>query len=161
MTIAALMQLLQFDSWLSAAKDVLRMQPRRPATLTQPSHCDLRPQIQQANRTTHKWTAARCRTQRRNRLRSERPQPHLPHTRGTFHRRLQRLYTEKRKVSCSVFLPKTPNIHAAITIRFAASRGKPASLYAHDNARCQQSCSHSNAIGNHRFKKRIELRTQE
>ena len=34
-------------------------------------------------------------------------QPHPPHTGGTFHSRLQRLYTEKRKVLCSGFLPKT------------------------------------------------------
>ena len=53
------------------------------------------------------------------------------------------------------------NIHAAITMRFAASRSKPAFIYAHGNTRWQQSCSHSNAICNHRFKKRIELRTQE
>ena len=53
------------------------------------------------------------------------------------------------------------NIHAAITMHCAASRSKPASLYAHGNTRWQQSCSHSNAICNHRFKKRIELRTQE
>jgi len=52
-------------------------------------------------------------------------------------------------------------MHAAITIRFAASRRKPASLYAHGNTRWQQSCSLSNAICNHRFKKRIEVRTQE
>ena len=37
----------------------------------------------------------RCRTQRRNQSRPERPQPQPPHTRGTFHRRLQPLYTEK------------------------------------------------------------------
>ena len=37
----------------------------------------------------------------------KRPQPQPPHTRGTFHRRLQPLYTEKYKVSCSGFLPKT------------------------------------------------------
>ena len=30
-----------------------------------------------------------------------RPQPQLPHTRGTFHRLLQPLYTEKHNVSCS------------------------------------------------------------
>ena len=43
----------------------------------------------------------------------ERPQPQPPHTRGTFHRRLQPLYTEKYKVSCSGFLPKTkPMQHA-------------------------------------------------
>ena len=64
----------------------------------------------------------------------KRPQPHPPHTRGTFHRRLQPLYTEKHKVSCSGFLPKT----------------KP----------MQHSCSHSNAMCNHKFKKRIEQRTQ-
>ena len=66
---------------------------------------------------------------------AKRPQPQRPHTRGTFHRRLQPLYAEKRKVSCSGFLPKT----------------KP----------MQHSCSHSNAICNHSFKKRKELRTQE
>ena len=53
------------------------------------------------------------------------------------------------------------NLDAAITMRFAVSRGKPASLYTHGNTRWQQSSSHSNAICNHRFKKRIELRTQE
>ena len=37
----------------------------------------------------------------------KRPQPQPPHRRGTFHRRLQPLYTEKHKVSCSGFLPKT------------------------------------------------------
>ena len=53
------------------------------------------------------------------------------------------------------------NIHAAITMRFAASRSKPASIYARSNIRWQQSSSHSNAICHHSFKKRIELRTQE
>ena len=43
------------------------------------------------------------------------------------------------------------NIHAAITMRFAASYSKPARIYAHGNTRWQQSCSHSNAICNHRF----------
>ena len=37
----------------------------------------------------------------------KRPQPHPRHTGGTFHRLLQPLYTEKYKVSCSGFLPKT------------------------------------------------------
>ena len=40
----------------------------------------------------------------------KRPQPHPPHTRGTFHRRPQPLYTEKHKVSCSGFLPKTKSM---------------------------------------------------
>ena len=53
------------------------------------------------------------------------------------------------------------NIHAAITLRFAASRSKPAPIYERGNTKWQQSCSHSNAICHHSFKKRIELRTQE
>ena len=94
------------------------------------------PQLQETHRTTHTGTTTRCKTHRRNNSRQKRPQPHPSHRRATFHRRLQPLYTEKHKVSCSSFLPKTYspcNIHAAITMRFAA----------------------------HSFKKRIELRTQE
>ena len=61
-----------------------------------------------------------CKTHRRNHSCTKRPQPHPPHRRGTFHRRLQPLYTEKHKVSCAGFLPTTyPTQH---------------------------SCSHSNAI---------------
>ena len=51
--------------------------------------------IQETHRTTHTDTTTRCRTQRSNQSRPERPQPHPPHTGGTFHRRLQPLYTEK------------------------------------------------------------------
>ena len=106
-------------------------------TIMHPFQCGLQPQIQEAHRTTNTDTTTRCRTQRRNQSRPERPQPHVPHTRGTFFVGLQPLYTEKYKVSCSGFLPKTSpgNIHAAITIRFAASRSKPASLYTHGNTR--------------------------
>ena len=86
---------------------VLRMQPRHQANLTQPLQCYLQSQSQETNRTTHTGTATRCRTQRRNPLHSEQPQPHLPHTRGTFHRCLQPLYTVKCTVSCSGFLPNT------------------------------------------------------
>ena len=46
-------------------------------------------------------------------------------------------------------------------MRFAASRSKPAPIYARGNIRWRQSSSHSNAICHHNFKKRIELRTQE
>ena len=97
--------------------------------------------------------------------RQKRPQPQPPHTRGTFNRRLQPLYTEKytrfRAPPASSPKHSPCNIHAAITLGFAASRGQPASLYAHGNTRWQQSCSHSNTIRNRRFNTRIELRTQE
>ena len=77
------------------------------ATFMQPLQCDLQPQLQEPHRTTHTDTTTRCKTHRRNTSRQKRPQPHPPHRRGTFHRRLQPLYTEKHKVSCSGFLPKT------------------------------------------------------
>ena len=85
------------------------------------------------------------------------------HTRGTFHRRPEPLYTEKHKVSCPGFLPKRSpcNIHAAITMRFATSGCKPASLDTHGNAKRQQSCGHYTAICNRRVKKCIESRTHE
>ena len=115
---------------------MLRLPPRNiaHATFMQPFQCDLPPQLQEPHRTTHTDTTTRCKTHRRNNSRTKRPQPHPSHRRGTFHRRLQPLYTEKHKVSCSGFLPTT----------------KP----------MQHSCSHSNAICHHSFKNRIELRTQ-
>ena len=47
------------------------MQPRHPATLTQPLNCDLQPQIQETQRTTHTGTTTPCRTQRRNAFATE------------------------------------------------------------------------------------------
>ena len=97
----------------------------------QPFQCDPQPQLQETHRTTHTGTTIVA----KHIEGTKRPQPHPPHRRGTFHRRLQPLYTEKHKVSCSGFLPTTHSM--------------------------QHSCSHSNAIRNHSVKKRIELRTQE
>ena len=47
-----------------------------------------------------------------------------PHTQGTFHRRLQQLYTENTRFRIPASSPtQAPyDIHAAITMRFAASR---------------------------------------
>ena len=63
----------------------------------------------------------------------KRPQPHPPHRRGTFHRRLQPLYTEKHKVSCSGFLPKTESLqhHAAIPMRSTSTDSKTPYNYTH------------------------------
>ena len=65
----------------------------------------------------------------------KRAQPHPPHTRGTFHRRLQPLYTEKHKVSCSGFLPNTSPMQHSCShyMRFAAAPTHPCN---HDNAIC-------------------------
>ena len=105
------------------------MQRRHQATLAQPFQCDLQPRLQETHRTTHTGTTIVA----KHIQGTKRPQPQPPHTRGTFHRRLQPLYTEKRKISCSGFLPTTHSM--------------------------QHSWTHSNAIRNHSFKKRIELRT--
>ena len=113
----------------------LRTWQHQMTTMKQRFQCNLQPEIQEPHRTTHTGTTTRCKTHRRNNSRQKRPQPQPPHRRGTFHRRLQPLYTEKHKVSCSGFLPNT----------------KPV----------QHSCSHSNAICHHSVKKRIELHTQE
>ena len=93
------------------------------------------------HRTTHTGTTARCRTTRRNAFvtkhrggmysRMKWPQPQPPHTRNAFHGRLQPFYTEKDKISWSDFLP-----NLAIMQPF------------HCDLR-------------HKFKTRIELRTQE
>ena len=78
-----------------------------PCNIMQPFQCNLQPEIQETHRTTHTGTTTRCKTHRRNNSRQKRPQPHPSHRRGTSHRRLQPLYTEKHKVSCSGFLPTT------------------------------------------------------
>ena len=82
-------------TWLTRMH--LRTWQHQMTTIMQPFQCDLQPQIQETHRTTHTGTTTRCRTQRRNRLNSKRSKPHPPHTRSTFHRRLQPLYTEKHK----------------------------------------------------------------
>ena len=136
-TFAALMQPFQYDLRSSAAKDnSITHAAAARATLTQPLQCVSQHPVGKPapiyGRGNIKWrqssshsnaicnhsfrkrmelhhtdTTTRCKTHRRNNSRTKRPQPHPSHTRGTFHRRLQPLYTEKHKVSCSGFLPKT------------------------------------------------------
>ena len=118
-------------TWLTRMH--LRTWQHQMTTIMQPFQCDLQPQSQETHRTTHTGTTTRCRTQRRNRLNSKRSKPHPPHTRGTFHRRLKPLCTEKCQVSCSGFLPKR----------------KP----------MQHSCSHYNAFYSMTWLTRMHLRT--
>ena len=56
---------------------------------------------------TMRFASTRGKHQRRTDYALKRSKPHPPHTGGTFHRPLQPLDTEKHKVSCSGFLPKT------------------------------------------------------
>ena len=105
---------------------VLRLPPQNKAhaTFMQAFQCDLQPQLQETHSTTHTGTTIVA----KHIEGTKRPQPHPPHTRGSFHRRLQPLYTEKHKVSCSGFLPKQSpcNIHAAIPMRYASTNSRNA-----------------------------------
>ena len=109
-------------TWLTRMH--LRTRQHQMTTIMQPVQCNLQPQIQETHRTTtHTGTTTCCRTQRRNRLTSKPSKPQPPHTRGTFHRRLQPLYTEKYKVlPAPASSPKQSpcNIHAAINIAFCS-----------------------------------------
>ena len=71
------------------------------------------------------------------------------------------LHGKNTRFRAPAFSPtQTPcNSHAAITLRFAASHGKPACLDTHGHKTWQLPCSHYTAICNQRFNKRIELRT--
>ena len=98
-------------------------------TIMQPLQCDLQPQIQETHRTTHIDTTTCCRTQRRNepiRDRNDRSRNRRTHEvpliAGCNH------FTRKNTEGFVLRLPPRNKahatfIHAAITIRFAASRG--------------------------------------
>ena len=119
----------------------------------QPFQCDPQPQIQHTHRTTHTGATTRCRTQRRNTFATETTAAApAAHTRYLSSPAAATLHGNARFRAPASSPKQNPcNIHAAITMRFAASCNKPASLYAHGNTRSQQSCSHSNAIRNRRL----------
>ena len=124
---ATFMQPLQCGSQHQLANLHLSMHRTTPehhmTTVMQPFQCDLQAQIPKHPITTHTQAHPKqleATVTLRQKKTTNRPQPHPSHRRGTFHRRLQPLYTEKHKVSCSGFLPKT----------------KP----------MQHSCSHYNAV---------------
>ena len=87
----------------------LRTWHHQMTTIMQPFQCDLQAQILKHPTTMHTQAHPKQHeaTVPMRQKKANRPQPHPPHRRSTFHRRLQPLYTEKRKVSCSGFLPKT------------------------------------------------------
>ena len=91
-------------------------------TIMPPFQCDLQPQIQEMHRNTHTGTTTRCRTQRRNRNDPSR-------TRGTqevpFIASCSHCTRKNTRFRAPASSPKQSpcNIHAAMTLRFAASRG--------------------------------------
>ena len=107
-----------------------------PCNIMQPFQCDLQAQIPKHPITTHTQAHPKQAWSHRYnaaKKKANRPQPHPPHRRGTFHRRLQPLYTEKHKVSCSGFFPETEPLqhHAAIPMRSASTDSKTPYNYAH------------------------------
>ena len=76
-------------------------------TILQPFQCDLQPQIKETQRTTHTGKPLRLQNTEDE---PKRPQPHPPHTGGTFHCRPQPFYMEKCKVSCSGFHPRVVHL---------------------------------------------------
>ena len=126
-TFAALMQPFQYDLRSSAAKDnSITHAAAAPYIQHSCSHfqCDLAPQRQETHRTTHTGTSIVA----KHIEGTKRPQPQPPHKRSSFHRRLQPLYTEKHKVSCSGFLPNTKPMqhHAAIPMRSGTTASRNA-----------------------------------
>ena len=120
-------------TWLT--RMYLRTWLQSMRTIMQPLQCDLQPEIQETDRTTHaqahpKQLEATV-TVRQKKV--SRPQPHPAHTGGTFYRRLQPPYTEKHTVSCSGFLPNTSPM--------------------------QRSCSHHNAFCSMTWLTRMYLHT--
>ena len=102
-----------FRSITSQTCTYIRTWQHQMTTVMQPFQCDLQPEIPKHPITmlhtstpkaawSHRYNAAKKKANAANR-----PQPHPPHRRSTFHRRLQPLCTEKHKVSCSGFLPNT------------------------------------------------------
>ena len=99
-------------------------------------HCNLQPQIQETNRTTHADTTNRCRTQRRNKFATETTAAATAaHTRYLSSPAATTLHGKNAsfRLSCSGFLPKTKPI--------------------------EHSCSHYNAFCSITWLTRISLRT--
>ena len=161
----------------SCKKKVLSMQPRRKATLTQPVQCVLQHHVAKPARGNTRWqqscshSNAICnhRFKKRKEIRMQEQPLVAEHKGGTWRSKTTAAATaaHTRYLSSPAattlhgktqrFVLRLPppkhspcNIHAAITMRFAASCRKPARIYAHGNTRWQQSCSHSNAICAHR-----------
>ena len=139
------------------------MQLRHHATFMQPFQCDLQTQTQETHRTTYTGTSSVT----KHIEGTKRPQPHPPHRRGTFSSSAAATLHGKTQ-GFVLRLPPQSQPHATFMQPLqCASQHHLANQHLsthiateHDNNHAT-SCSHSNAICHHSFKKRIELRTQE
>ena len=158
---------------------VLRTQRRRQATWTQPLQCILQHHLANTHLSTHMATehdnnhaAIALRSvirESRNEknyahmnnhsLQNTEEEPIRPRNDPNRTRRTHEVpfiagcsHTWKNTRFRAPAFPPTEvscNIRAAVTLRFAASPGQHATLYAHGNKTRRQSCSHYTAICNH------------
>ena len=142
------------------------MQPWQQATLTQPLHCDLRPGIPLDSATAKNYDNYTHMNNKNNHtLKNTNREPirnrcthKVPFIAACSH--FTRNNTRFRSPAPSP--TEVPcNSHAAITVRFAQSRGKFACINAHGTTACQQSRSHYTAICSQRCDKRMQRRTHE
>ena len=132
------------------------------ATIMQPLfHCDLQPQIQDTHGTTHTGTATRCRTQRRNQFAHE-TTPAAPAAQTRYLSSPPAATSHGKTQGFVLRLPPQNKAHATLMqLVQCILQHHVANPHLSGNTIWQQSCSHSTAICNHRFKTRMELRTQE
>ena len=116
------------------------------------SNAILQPQIQETHRTTHIGHNHSLQNTGEEPITvgttAAAPAPHAAHRRYLSSLAAATLRRKNARFRAPASSPtQAPcNIHAAITIRFAASRSKPAPIYAHGNARWQQSYSHYRSV---------------
>ena len=114
----------------------IRTWQHQMTTMKQPFQCNLQPEIQEPQRTTHTGTSTRCKT----------------HSRNNY----SRIKTTAAATAAQTRYLSSP---AAATLH-RKTQGFVLRLPPQHKADAT-SCSHSNAISHHSFRKRIELRTQE
>ena len=112
----------------------LRTWQHQMTTMKQPFQCNLQPEIQEPHRTTHTDTTTRCKTHRRKQF-AHKTTAAAPVAQTRYLSSSAHFPRKNTRFGAPASSPKhSPcNIHAAITMRFAASRGKPAPIYARGN----------------------------
>ena len=153
-----------FGNITSQTCTYLRTWQHQMTTIMQPFHCDLQPQIQDTHRTTHRNNHSLQNTEEEHirgwndRSRNRRTHE-VPFIAGWSH------FTRKNKIGFVLRLPPGHKPHATFMQPLqCVSQHHVANLHVSMSmhiTRWQQSCSRFTATCNHRFKTRIELRTQD
>ena len=84
----------------------LRTWEQKIKPIMQPIHCDLQTRMHQGQKKSQMNSHSCCRTEKKNRLCSERPQLQRPRAHSTCHCQLQALYTKKMQAFVLRLPPK-------------------------------------------------------